>query len=57
MAETAEGEDITRQALFLVLPGQQEEPVFSRLYSADFGHGYRESGSGSPDSGAANPKT
>ncbi|MEF8823942.1 MAG: precorrin-4 C(11)-methyltransferase [Desulfohalobiaceae bacterium] len=41
MAETAEREEITRQALFLILPGQEEEPVFSRLYSPDFAHGYR----------------
>ena len=41
MAETAEREQITRQALFLILPGQEEEPVFSKLYSPDFAHGYR----------------
>ncbi len=41
MAETAEREEITRQALFLILPGQEEEPVFSKLYSPDFAHGYR----------------
>lgn len=57
MAETAERENITRQALFLILPGQEEEPVFSRLYSPDFAHGYREAGSGSRDSGAENPES
>ena len=56
MAETAERENITRQALFLILPGQEDEPLFSRLYSPDFTHGYRESGSGSQDSGARNPE-
>ena len=42
MAETARREQITRQALFLILPGQEEEPVFSRLYSSKFSHGYRK---------------
>jgi precorrin-4/cobalt-precorrin-4 C11-methyltransferase len=35
-------EGITRQAVFLVLPGRDEEPAFSRLYSRDFRHGFRE---------------
>ena len=56
MAETAERESITRQALFLILPGQEEEPVFSRLYSPDFAHGYRETGSGSRNFGAGSPE-
>ncbi len=42
MADTAKREDISRQALFLILPGQQEEPVFSKLYNPDFSHGFRE---------------
>ncbi len=57
MAKTAEQEGITRQALFLILPGQQEEPVFSKLYSPGFSHGYRESGSGSRDSGTGSTKS
>ncbi len=34
-------EQITRQAVFLILPGQDEEPVFSKLYSAEFEHSFR----------------
>jgi precorrin-4/cobalt-precorrin-4 C11-methyltransferase len=41
MAETAARESITRQAVFLVLPHQEGEAPFSRLYSRDFEHGYR----------------
>ena len=41
LAETVTREGITRQAVFLVLPGQDHEPVFSRLYSPDFHHGFR----------------
>ncbi len=32
---------IKRQAVFLILPGQEGDPVFSRLYSQDFSHGFR----------------
>lgn len=32
---------ITKQAVFLVLPGQEQELKHSRLYSADFSHGCR----------------
>ncbi|MCF8061446.1 MAG: cobalt-precorrin-4 C(11)-methyltransferase, partial [Deltaproteobacteria bacterium] len=39
---TVTREEITRQAVFLILPGQDEEPAFSRLYSRDFEHGFRE---------------
>jgi precorrin-4/cobalt-precorrin-4 C11-methyltransferase len=42
LAETVAREGITRQAVFLVLPGQDREPAFSRLYSPDFHHGFRE---------------
>ncbi len=33
--------DIHKQAIFLVLPGQKDDPVFSRLYSPEFSHGFR----------------
>ena len=33
---------INKQAVFLVLPGQEDDPVFSRLYSRDFSHGFRQ---------------
>jgi precorrin-4/cobalt-precorrin-4 C11-methyltransferase len=33
---------INRQAVFLILPGQGDEPVFSRLYDPEFSHGYRK---------------
>ncbi len=33
---------LKRQAVFLVLPHQDQEPVFSKLYSPDFSHGFRE---------------
>ena len=42
LAGTVAREQITRQAVFLVLPGQDREPAFSRLYSPDFHHGFRE---------------
>jgi len=41
LADTVTREGITRQAVFLVLPGQDEEGAFSRLYSPDFHHGFR----------------
>jgi precorrin-4/cobalt-precorrin-4 C11-methyltransferase len=34
---------IHRHAVFLVLPGQKDDPVFSRLYSPEFSHGFRGS--------------
>lgn len=34
--------NITRQAVFLVLPGENAPQVPSRLYDASFGHGFRE---------------
>ena len=33
---------IHKQAVFLVLPGQKDDPVFSRLYSPEFSHGFRK---------------
>lgn len=47
---TLSRENITRQAVFLVLPGQDDEPVFSRLYSKDFQHGFREATEGETES-------
>jgi precorrin-4/cobalt-precorrin-4 C11-methyltransferase len=32
---------ISRQAVFLVLPGQKDEPTFSKLYSPLYTHGFR----------------
>ena len=33
---------IHKQAIFLVLPGQKDDPVFSKLYSPEFAHGCRD---------------
>ncbi len=33
---------IRKQAVFLVLPGQDEEPVFSKLYDSKFSHEFRK---------------
>ena len=41
LQEVLSHEAITRQAVFLVLPGQDEDSAFSRLYSRDFQHGFR----------------
>ena len=40
--KTVKDHGIQRQAVFLVLPGQDEEETFSKLYSPDFGHGFRK---------------
>jgi precorrin-4/cobalt-precorrin-4 C11-methyltransferase len=42
LAKTVKDHGIKRQAVFLVLPGQDEEETFSKLYSPDFGHGFRK---------------
>ncbi len=42
VSEIVSREKITRQAVFLILPGQDHEAVPSRLYSPDFHHGFRE---------------
>ena len=42
LVETLKEVDIRRQAVFLVLPGQMDDPVFSRLYSPEFSHGFRK---------------
>ncbi len=42
LAETARRENFTRQTVFLVLPGERNpESAPSRLYAADFSHGFR----------------
>ena len=33
---------VHKQAVFLVLPGQKDDPLFSKLYSPEFSHGYRK---------------
>jgi len=43
LAETVSRAGIRRQAVFLILPGQHDEPVFSKLYSPQFAHGFRPS--------------
>lgn len=42
LVETVKNHDIKRQAVFLILPGQEEEKTFSKLYSPDFRHGFRK---------------
>jgi precorrin-4/cobalt-precorrin-4 C11-methyltransferase len=44
LVQTVEEHNIRRQAVFLVLPGQEDESTFSRLYSPQFGHGFRKGG-------------
>ncbi len=41
LSKAVKGADIHNQAVFLVLPGQRDDPVFSRLYSTEFSHGFR----------------
>ncbi len=41
LAQTVQERSFTRQTLFLLLPGQEAEPTCSRLYAADFTHGWR----------------
>ncbi len=33
---------VHKQAVFLILPGQKDDPVFSKLYSSEFTHGCRK---------------
>ena len=42
LSKTVKDARIRKQVVFLVLPGQEQEPVFSKLYSPDFTHGYRQ---------------
>lgn len=44
LEKTVKEYDIKRQAVFLVLPGQDEELAVSKLYNPDFGHGFRKGG-------------
>ena len=41
LVETVRKANIRRQVVFLILPGQMDDPAFSRLYSAEFSHGFR----------------
>ncbi len=42
LVKTVQKHNFTRQTLFLLLPGQQAQPTYSRLYAADFLHGWRQ---------------
>ncbi len=42
LADVVKEKSIHKQAVFLVLPGQKDDPVFSRLYSPEFSHGFRK---------------
>jgi len=42
LAETVRAAGIHKHAIFLVLPGQKDDPVFSKLYSPEFSHGFRK---------------
>ncbi|GAB7081408.1 precorrin-4 C(11)-methyltransferase [Megalodesulfovibrio paquesii] len=41
MAEVVRAEGLTRQTLFLILPGQDAAPTRSKLYDPAFAHGFR----------------
>ena len=41
LAQTVKEAGIRKQAVFLILPGQEDDPVFSRLYDPAFCHGFR----------------
>jgi precorrin-4 C11-methyltransferase len=42
LEQTARDNALSRQAVFLILPGENVTPTASRLYAADFGHGFRK---------------
>ncbi len=42
MSQAVKDKNIHRQTVFLILPDQESEITFSRLYSPDFSHGYRQ---------------
>lgn len=42
LKQAAHDNALSRQAVFLILPGENAAPVASRLYAADFGHGFRK---------------
>lgn len=41
LSALVQGQGITKQAVFLILPGQEQELKYSRLYSPEFSHGCR----------------
>ena len=41
LAQCITSHNLTRQTVFLVLPAESREGAPSRLYAADFSHGYR----------------
>ncbi len=41
LARTVAASNLTRQVVFLILPGQDSEPAFSKLYDPEFAHGFR----------------
>jgi len=47
LCDTVRAHGLTRQTLFLILPGEDGANHFSKLYAPDFAHGFREAG---PDS-------
>ncbi|MDY0307978.1 MAG: precorrin-4 C(11)-methyltransferase [Desulfovibrionaceae bacterium] len=42
LEKSVQAGNITRQAVFLILPGETAPQIQSRLYAASFGHGFRE---------------
>jgi precorrin-4/cobalt-precorrin-4 C11-methyltransferase len=42
LLQTIKEKEIRRQAVFMVLPGQKDEPIFSKLYSPQYTHGFRK---------------
>jgi precorrin-4/cobalt-precorrin-4 C11-methyltransferase len=42
LEQSVQAANITRQAVFLILPGESAPQIQSRLYAASFGHGFRE---------------
>jgi len=42
IADVVKGAGVHKQAVFLILPGQKDDPIFSKLYNPEFTHGYRK---------------
>ena len=42
ITDTVKDAEIIRQVIFLILPGQEDDPIFSKLYSPSFSHGFRK---------------
>jgi precorrin-4/cobalt-precorrin-4 C11-methyltransferase len=42
LEKSVQADNITRQAVFLILPGETAPQIQSRLYAPSFGHGFRE---------------